>query len=80
MKKIIKIENNHDPKKIRVEWAIGNTCNYSCNYCFPGSHEGDIPWPAGENVELFVPETFEKKVPLKFNPKYHVCIPYFIGI
>jgi pyruvate-formate lyase-activating enzyme len=52
MKKIIKIENNHDPKKIRVEWAIGNTCNYRCNYCFPGSHEGDIPWPAGENVEL----------------------------
>jgi sulfatase maturation enzyme AslB (radical SAM superfamily) len=52
MKKIIKIENNHDPKMLRVEWTIGNVCNYRCHYCFPGSHEGDMPWPEGENVEL----------------------------
>lgn len=52
MKKIIKIENNHDPKKVKIEWEIGNTCNYRCNYCWPDSHSGDVPWPEGEDLEL----------------------------
>lgn len=24
---------------------LGNTCNFKCNYCFPGSNEGNKPWP-----------------------------------
>lgn len=49
-KKLIQIENNHDPRVLRIEWAMGNLCNQSCYYCFPGSHEGDIPWPS--DIEL----------------------------
>ena len=36
---------NPQPKDIlRVEFMIGNTCNYSCWYCFKGSHEGTHRW------------------------------------
>lgn len=52
MKKLIKIENNLDPKMFRVEWAMGNVCNYKCHYCFPEANAGTIPWPAGEDLEL----------------------------
>jgi organic radical activating enzyme len=31
--------------KLRIEIMIGNTCNYKCWYCFPGSNEGTHRWP-----------------------------------
>ncbi len=30
---------------LTIEYMLGNLCNYRCSYCFPGSHEGDHPWP-----------------------------------
>jgi hypothetical protein len=36
---------NPQPKDVlRVEFMIGNTCNYKCWYCFEGSHEGTHRW------------------------------------
>ena len=36
---------NPQPKDVlRLEFMIGNTCNYSCWYCFEGSHEGTHRW------------------------------------
>jgi organic radical activating enzyme len=29
----------------------GNLCNYKCHYCFPGSNEGNVPWP---DVDLLI--------------------------
>ena len=28
-----------------VDWTLGNYCNYSCSYCFPGCHDGTDPVP-----------------------------------
>ena len=41
----IKITSNLPNDLLRIELFLGNTCNYNCWYCYPGSHEGDIPWP-----------------------------------
>lgn len=48
---ITKIENNQPSNVLRIEYMLGNTCNQKCNYCFPGSNEGDQPWPDLEVVK-----------------------------
>jgi organic radical activating enzyme len=42
---IKQIRNSQDPSMIRIEYMPGNLCNHRCHYCFPGSNEGDMPWP-----------------------------------
>jgi len=42
---LTEIINVRDPKILSLEFTLGNTCNYKCSYCFPGSNEGDAPWP-----------------------------------
>jgi MoaA/NifB/PqqE/SkfB family radical SAM enzyme len=29
---------------IRIQWNMGNSCNYSCEYCPPILHDGSKPW------------------------------------
>lgn len=48
---ITQIINNDDPDTLRIEYMPGNLCNYKCHYCFPGSNEGDVPWP---DVDLLI--------------------------
>ena len=48
---ITQIENNQPVDVLRIEYMLGNTCNQKCNYCFPGSNEGDMPWPNLETVK-----------------------------
>lgn len=48
MRKIIEIKNTNI-RKLRINYDLGNLCNYKCWYCFPGSNEGDSPFP---NVEI----------------------------
>jgi organic radical activating enzyme len=45
MKKIVRVKSNLPEDVIRIELFLSNLCNYDCWYCFPGSHEGDRPWP-----------------------------------
>jgi organic radical activating enzyme len=42
---IVKVDNNIPDNHLRIEYMLGNLCNYKCHYCFPGSNEGDQPWP-----------------------------------
>lgn len=48
---ITAIENNYSKQRIRIEYMLGNLCNHKCSYCFPGSNEGDHPWPEKEIVK-----------------------------
>ena len=48
--KIIEIKNGNT-KTLRINYDLGNICNYKCWYCFPGSNEGTVPWPAVELVK-----------------------------
>lgn len=41
---IKQVINPQDPKTLRIEYMIGNTCNYKCWYCFKGSNEGEYRW------------------------------------
>ena len=42
---IKEIKNNQPTDTLRIEYMPGNFCNHKCHYCFPGSNEGDYPWP-----------------------------------
>jgi molybdenum cofactor biosynthesis enzyme MoaA len=42
---INRIANNYPSDFVRIEYMLGNLCNYKCNYCFPGSNEGTVKWP-----------------------------------
>jgi len=42
---LTRVENNQPDNVLRIEYMLGNICNQKCSYCFPGSNEGDQPWP-----------------------------------
>jgi len=42
---INEIDNDVPDNMLRIEYMLGNFCNYKCHYCFPGSNEGDVSWP-----------------------------------
>lgn len=42
---IIEVKSNWKSSDLRIEFMIGNLCNYSCWYCFPGSFEGTHRFP-----------------------------------
>jgi organic radical activating enzyme len=44
------VSNTFPPELLRIEFMLGNICNYKCSYCFPGSNEGDLPWAEPELV------------------------------
>lgn len=48
---IKEIQNNTPANMLRIEYMLGNTCNYKCSYCFPGSNEGTYKWP---DVDLVI--------------------------
>ena len=41
---IKQVINSQNPKTLRIEYMIGNTCNHKCWYCFKGSNEGEFRW------------------------------------
>ena len=41
---IVQVWNPQPKEVLRIEFMIGNTCNFSCWYCFEGSHEGTHRW------------------------------------
>lgn len=49
--KIVEVKQQWPRNKLRIEIMLGNTCNYKCWYCFPGSNEGTHRWP---EYDLFV--------------------------
>jgi MoaA/NifB/PqqE/SkfB family radical SAM enzyme len=48
---IVRVENNQPDNVLRIEYMLGNTCNQKCSYCFPGSNEGNMPWPELKTVK-----------------------------
>jgi organic radical activating enzyme len=48
---IKEVQNNTPANMLRIEYMLGNICNYRCSYCFPGSNEGTYKWP---DVDLVI--------------------------
>ena len=45
MKNLIKIETMESSNRLRIEFMIGNYCNFKCAYCGPYANGGDTRWP-----------------------------------
>ena len=39
---------------LRVNWQLGNFCNYGCSYCSNICHSGSFPWPTIAKAEAIV--------------------------
>lgn len=47
MAKLVSVKGPHARgpiDNIRVQWNMGNQCNYNCEYCPPILHDGSKPW------------------------------------
>lgn len=40
--------------RLILDWAPGNTCNFSCAYCHPHNYSGSMPWQTLEDSLRFV--------------------------
>ena len=45
MKELIKIETMESKNRLRIEYMVGNYCNYKCLYCGDYANGGDTRWP-----------------------------------
>jgi len=36
--------SNHVPNDITIQWSMGNSCNFECEYCPTQLHNGSNPW------------------------------------
>jgi organic radical activating enzyme len=45
MKELVRIETMEASNRLRIEYMIGNYCNYNCLYCGPYANGGDFRWP-----------------------------------
>lgn len=50
MKKVIEIKNSN-VRKLRINYDLGNLCNYKCWYCFPEANTGTHPFPTLDIVK-----------------------------
>lgn len=50
--KPIKIVSTQQSNILEIRWHPNNVCNYKCEYCWPGSHEGNYPSP--KDLDLLV--------------------------
>ena len=44
MKKLIKIESVKSTPFKKIDWKLGNVCNYDCAYCYPLEKDGSLPF------------------------------------
>ena len=47
MAKLLWVKGPHttDPERaVQIQWSMGNTCNFSCDYCPSILHDGSKPW------------------------------------
>jgi MoaA/NifB/PqqE/SkfB family radical SAM enzyme len=51
MKNLVKVTATH-PDLLKIYYDLGNTCNYKCWYCFPGSNDGDVAFPNPDIVKV----------------------------
>lgn len=42
---IVEVKQNWPDGYFKIDFSIGNICNYKCWYCFPGSNEANYKWP-----------------------------------
>jgi sulfatase maturation enzyme AslB (radical SAM superfamily) len=66
-------EKGYDPEQLIVQWNLGNTCNYKCEYCPSILHRGDLPW-----VELPLIEETLFKIQ-NFFPKRKIYLEFLGG-
>ena len=56
---LTQVIEGRDSNVLTIEYMLGNLCNYRCSYCFPGSHEGNHPWPDTDLLIKNITHLFE---------------------
>jgi len=60
---------------IRIQWSLGNSCNFSCEYCPSELHNGSYPWrPIQEYIDAV-----DKFLPVFAEHKDHITIEFIGG-
>jgi organic radical activating enzyme len=77
-------ERGHNSNQLVVQWNLGNTCNYSCEYCPNILHNGTRQWvelPLIENTLIKIKNYFpEKKLRIEFLGGEITLYRDFIGL
>jgi MoaA/NifB/PqqE/SkfB family radical SAM enzyme len=72
--KIIKFyEQGWNFNQLLVQWNLGNTCNYTCEYCPPYLHNGDRAWPDISKVKSFLSRLKQE------NPTKNISVEFLGG-
>jgi organic radical activating enzyme len=40
--------DDNEPPCITIQWSMGNSCNFECEYCPKQLHDGSIPWHSAD--------------------------------
>ena len=51
MAKLLWVKGPHttdSERAVQIQWSMGNTCNFSCDYCPSILHDGSKPWMSTE--------------------------------
>ena len=40
--------SDNEPNDITIQWSMGNSCNFECEYCPTQLHSGSHPWQSTE--------------------------------
>ena len=70
------LDHSHSYAKetVVINWLLGTKCNFSCSYCPPWLHEGDVDWPNNyhkwgtrylKDIKKFILEVIDHYYPKK---------------
>jgi organic radical activating enzyme len=71
----IKIKSLSKPNILNIRWSPSNVCNFKCDYCFPGSNEGNFKSPVNTDVVIANFQHLFKEYTTKLGKtKFHLDI------
>lgn len=75
LKRVISPLGRDASHTIRIQWSLGNSCNFDCDYCPSELHDGSIPW---RPIEDYI-KAVDRFLPIFAENKRHVTIEFIGG-
>ena len=77
MAKLLWVKGPHttDPERaVQIQWSMGNTCNFSCEYCPSVLHDGSKPWLSTERYIQVVDKISKHTIKTKADTCIGNCL------
>ena len=71
---IIEVKQNWPKGYFRIDFAIGNICNYKCWYCFPGSNNATYKWPDYKLTVKNLSHLLDYYIKNTDKKKFEICL------